>query len=297
MRFGSRRAAPLTLAYGTDPSQVADLHLPSDGRPDDKADGTPWPVVVVIHGGYWGSGYGRSLGTGLAADLASHGVAAWNIEYRRVGNGGGWPTTLADVARAVDALADVANLAAGGRLDLERVVTVGHSAGGQLAMWSAGRHKLQAGVPGAAPLVGVRGVVAQAGVLDLIRGATVGLGDGAVVRFLGGTPLEVPERYAQASPYELLPIGVPSTLVHGTKDKVVPIDQSDRYAAAAIAAGDAVERAAASRRRSFRADRSSDGRVGALPSRRPGLRDVVDTFTNQVRTDCFVGCDRAWPSC
>ena len=237
MRRGSRRATPLTLAYGTDPSQVADLHLPTDSN----AHGAPWPVVVVIHGGYWGSGYGRSLGTGLAADLAQHGVAAWNIEYRRVGNGGGWPSTLLDVARAADALADIANRAADGRLDLGHVVTVGHSAGGQLAMWLAGRHKLQPDAPGAQSEVRIRGVVAQAGVLDLVRGAAAGLGGGAVVRFLGGTPAEVPERYAVASPYELLPIGVRSTLVHGTKDKVVPIDQSDRYAAAAIAAGDTVD--------------------------------------------------------
>jgi acetyl esterase/lipase len=237
VRLGSRRATPLTLAYGTDPSQVADLHLPTD----INAVGAPWPVVVVIHGGYWGSGYGRSLGTGLAADLAKHGVAAWNIEYRRMGNGGGWPSTLLDVARAVDALADIADPAAGGRLDLDRVVTVGHSAGAQLAMWLAGRRKLQAGAPGAGPVVSVRGVVAQGGVLDLVRGAEAGLGGGAVVRFLGGAPTEVPERYAHASPYELLPIGVPSTLVHGMRDKVVPIDQSDRYTAAATAAGDTVD--------------------------------------------------------
>jgi acetyl esterase/lipase len=253
------------LAYGTDPSQVADLYLPTDDPPshaaehtgdystdrstdrsshdatDHEADGARWPVVVVIHGGYWGSGYGRSLGSGLAVDLAKHGVAAWNIEYRRVGNGGGWPTTLLDVARAVDALADVGDPAVGGRLDLERVVAVGHSAGGQLAMWAAGRHTLPAGAPGAGPRVGIRAVVSQAGVLDLVRGANVGLDGGAVVRFLGGTPAEVPERYAQASPYERLPIGVPSTLVHGTKDTLVPIDQSDRYAAAAIAAGDTVD--------------------------------------------------------
>jgi acetyl esterase/lipase len=237
VRLGARRATPLTLAYGTDPSQVADLHLPTEINADDAS----WPVVVVIHGGFWGSGYGRSLGTELAADLAKHGVAAWNIEYRRVGNGGGWPSTLLDVARAVDALADIANPAAGGRLDLDRVGTVGHSAGGQLAMWLAGRHKLDADAPGARPTVRIRGVVSQAGVLDLVHGAAAGLGGGAVVRFLGGTPAEVPERYAHASPYELLPIGVPSTLVHGMKDKVVPIDQSDRYAAAAIAAGDIVD--------------------------------------------------------
>ena len=236
MRLRVRRAAPLTLAYGTDPSQVADLHLPTD-----LADGVPWPVVVVIHGGYWGSGYGRSLGTALAEDLVKHGVAAWNIEYRRVGNGGGWPGTLRDVARAVDALADIARPAAAGRLDLDRVVTVGHSAGGQLAMWLAGRHKLEAQAPGAQPVVRIRGVVSQAGVLDLVRGADARLGDGAVMRFLGGTPAEVPDRYAQASPYELLPIGVPATLIHGLKDNVVPIEQSDRYAAAAIAAGDTVD--------------------------------------------------------
>ncbi len=237
MRLRSRRATPITLAYGTDPSQVADLHLPTDGN----TDGAPWPVVVVIHGGYWKSGYGRSLGSGLAADLAKHGAAAWNIEYRRVGNGGGWPSTLVDVARAMDALADIADPASDGRLDLERVVTVGHSAGGQLAMWLAGRHRLAPDAPGAQPVVRVQGVVAQAGVLDLVQGAAAGLGDGAVVRFLGGTPAEVPERYAVASPYELLPTGVPSTLVHGIKDKVVPIEQSDRYAAAAIAAGDTVD--------------------------------------------------------
>jgi acetyl esterase/lipase len=235
VRLRARQATPLTLAYGTDPSQVADLHLPTN------PDGAPLPVVVVIHGGYWGSGYGRSLGSSLAADLANHGVVAWNIEYRRMGNGGGWPWTLLDVARAVDALTDIADPAAEGRLDLDRVVTVGHSAGGHLAMWLAGRHKLPPDAPGARPLVRIRGVVSQAGVLDLVRGAAAGLGGGAVVRFLGGTPAEVPDRYAQASPYELLPLGVPSTLIHGTKDKVVPIDQSDRYAAAAIAAGDIVD--------------------------------------------------------
>ena len=195
----------------------------------------------MIHGGYWKSGYGRSLGSGLATDLAKHGVAAWNIEYRRVGNGGGWPSTLLDVARATDALADVAQPASDGRLDLDRVVTVGHSAGGQLAMWLAGRHKLPSDAPGAQPAVRVRGVVAQAGVLDLVRARPRGWAAAQSSGSWVARPTEVPERYAVASPYELLPIGVPSTLIHGIKDKVVPIDQSDRYAAAAIAAGDTVD--------------------------------------------------------
>jgi acetyl esterase/lipase len=225
-----------TVSYGGDPSQVADLHLPAGvGAPSSAGR---WPVVIVVHGGYWGSGYGRDLGDGLAADLARHGVAAWNIEYRRIGRGGGWPNTFLDVAAAVDALA-VDELAAS--LDLRRVAAVGHSAGGQLAMWLAARHTLPPSAPGARPVVRVGGIVSQAGVLDLVRGAQQGLGGGAVIALLGGPPEAVPERYAVASPYALLPIGVRSTLVHGLADDVVPIEQSDRYAAAARSLGDHVD--------------------------------------------------------
>jgi acetyl esterase/lipase len=226
-----------TVTYGSDASQVADLHLPA-GR-GAAGSASRWPVVIVVHGGYWGSGYGRDLGDGLAADLARHGVAAWNIEYRRTGAGGGWPNTFLDAAAAVDALA--ANGTAAGQLDLNRVAVVGHSAGGQLAMWLAARHKLPASAPGARPVVRVGSVVSQAGVLDLVRGAEQGLGGGAVAALLGGMPAQVPERYAVASPCALLPIGVRSTLVHGLDDNVVPIEQSDRYAALARSRGDHVD--------------------------------------------------------
>ncbi|MBJ7340216.1 alpha/beta hydrolase [Mycolicibacterium sp.] len=211
---------PMRFAYGDHPSQFAELSLPV-GR--DLA-----PVVVIVHGGYWSAMYGLELGRPLAADLVGRGFAALNVEYRRVGGGGGWPQTGEDVAAAVDALRDRAP----GRLDLSRVVGLGHSAGGQLAGWLAARRG------GAVPLTGA---VLQAGVLDLVRGAEVGLGGGAVEGFLGGSPTERPDVYAQASPIARVPLGVPTVCVHGTTDSLVPIEQSQRFVAAATAAGDRAE--------------------------------------------------------
>lgn len=199
--------------YGDHPSQFAELTLPA---------GEPRGVVVVVHGGFWRQRFGLELGRPLAADLAAAGFAAWNIEYRRVGGDGGWPATFDDVAAAVDALA-------GTGLDLSRVVAVGHSAGGHLATWLAARPS---------PAVRVRGVVSQAGVLDLVDAAARGVGSGAVEDLLGGSPDAVPDRYASASPIALLPIGVPVVCVHGTDDVNVPIRQSERFVAAA---GDAAE--------------------------------------------------------
>jgi acetyl esterase/lipase len=157
-----------------------------------------------------------------------------------VGNGGGWPNTLLDVAAAVDALADAGMAAARGCLDLARVAVVGHSAGGQLAVWLAARPRLRGGAPGSRPRVTIVGAVSQAGVLDLSHGAALGLGSGAVSAFVGGFPGDHPDRYADASPSALLPVGVPTTLVHGLADDVVPIEQSDRYAASAARHGDNV---------------------------------------------------------
>ena len=222
-----------TITYGTDASQYGQLFLPASA---DQA----LPVVVVVHGGYWGSAYGLSLGTPLAQDLAAHGVAAWNIEYRRIGIGGGWPGTFVDVADAMDALAGKVDDAAGGRLDLTKVVVVGHSAGGQIAGWLAGRHKLTTGEVGADPKVSPIAYVSQAGVLDLVGGEQQGLGGGAVDALMGGTPKQYPERYAVGSPYALLPLGVPGTLVHGLDDDTVPISQSDSFAAKAKKLGDKV---------------------------------------------------------
>ncbi|MFQ1003777.1 alpha/beta hydrolase family protein [Modestobacter sp. SSW1-42] len=219
-----------THAYGPGADQFLELTLP-DG-------GAPAPVVVVVHGGFWRARYGIELARPLAADLAAAGWAAVAVEYRRVGGGGGWPATLTDLAAALDSLPDLPDAA---RLDLTDVTVVGHSAGGHLAAWAAGRTQLPAGAPGAGPRVPVTAVVSQAGVLDLGAAVDADLGDGATVSFLGGTPDQVPDRYAAADPVRLVPTGVPVLCVHGEDDTTVPPDQSRRYAAAATAAGDAVE--------------------------------------------------------
>ncbi|MGH9245389.1 MAG: alpha/beta hydrolase family protein [Acidimicrobiales bacterium] len=220
-----------THAYGGEPSQHAALHLP-DG------DG-PFPVVVLLHGGFWWARYDRTLMTPLALDLVARGWAVWNVEFRRVGEpGGGWPGTLLDVAAAVDHLATVA---AATRLDVHKVLAVGHSAGGHLALWAACRPGLPEGTPGANPRIGLAGVVSLAGVADLRAAAAADLGPNACIDLLGGSPDEVPERYALASPADRVPLGVAQLIVHGDRDRLVPVEHGRAYAAAALQVGDPVE--------------------------------------------------------
>jgi acetyl esterase/lipase len=222
--------SPAFHRYGPAPDQFLELSLPEGpGRV---------PVVVVLHGGFWRARYGVELARPLAADLAAAGYAAVAVEYRRVGAGGGWPATLEDVAAALDALPD---LPGAGRLDLDDVTVVGHSAGGHLAAWAAGRGRLPDGAPGARPRVRVRAAVLQAGVLDLALADAQHLGDGAVAGLLGAAPAEVPDRAAVADPARLLPTGAAVLCVHGDADDDVPVSQSERYAALATAAGDRVE--------------------------------------------------------
>lgn len=184
--------------YGDDPSQFGELY--GEGR-----------VAVLIHGGFWKALYGLDLEVALAEDLAGRGWAVWNIEYRRLGNGGGVPETLDDVGAAIDALADLDGV------DLSRVVAIGHSAGGHLAAWAATRED---------PRVPLTGFVAQAGVLDLQRARELRLSNGVVDRFLDGQPTSV------ASPIERLPLRVPALLVHGGLDDEVPLEISERFASA-----------------------------------------------------------------
>jgi len=220
------------VSYGIQADQFGELHLP--------AGVDPVGVVVVVHGGYWRQAYGAELGRPLAADLANRGLAAWNLEYRRVGGAGGWPGTFEDIAAGLDALAGPVQQAAGGRLELDRVVTVGHSAGGHLAVWAAARHRLPSGAPGTEPAVRPIGVVSQAGLLDLVAAARQGLGADAVLDLLGGPPDAVPDRYAAASPVALLPLGVPVVCVHGTADDIVPLQQSELYVTAAGCAAELI---------------------------------------------------------
>ncbi|OBA84204.1 hypothetical protein A9W99_05215 [Mycobacterium sp. 1164966.3] len=222
------------VRYGAHSSQHGILSLP-DGP-------GPWPVAVVIHGGFWRTAYGADLTSDMAEDLAQHGFAAWNLEYRRVGDGldhggGGWPNTCLDVAAGVDLLAAIGQNLAAGRLDLSRVVAIGHSAGGQLAGWLAGRGSLPANAPGAFPLVPLTGFVSQAGVLNLTLALKENLGAGAIRNFLGAWVAH-PRACSLACPSALLPMGVPSICVHGTADDDVPLSQSQRFVAAARRAGD-----------------------------------------------------------
>ena len=226
MSWGRRRAGSLH-AYGSDPSQVAELFLP-------EGDG-PHPVVVVVHGGYWRARYDRSLMTDLCLDLAAHGLAAWNLEYRRVGRGGAWPATLLDVAAGIDALGSV-----DAPLDVERVVAVGHSAGGHLAFWGAARPTLPPGAVGAKPVVRIAAAVSQAGIVDLRLAAQLEP-SAEPTRALVGDPEVNQDVYALASPRERVPLGVPQLVLHGDRDETASLRISESYAAAATEAGDPCE--------------------------------------------------------
>jgi acetyl esterase/lipase len=184
-------------------------------------------VAVVIHGGFWRARYDLSLGRPLAAGLVEHGWTAWNVEYRRVGNGGGSPETMDDVAAAIDCLADQG-------LDLTRVIAIGHSAGGHLATWAASRTRHDRWPA----RVAVTGVVAQAGVLDLRSAYAEQLGAGAVEAFLGHAP--GPDDDA-VDPIRQVPLDVPVHCVHARADDTVPVSQSRAYVAAATAAGGRAE--------------------------------------------------------
>lgn len=215
--------------YGEDdPRQYGEWWLPAGPGPS--------PLVVLVHGGYWRPVYDLALEHAVASALVSRGFAVWNVDYRA--SDSAWPSTLLDVAAALDAVpvSPVAD-----RLDLARTAVVGHSAGGHLALWAASRGQLPAGAPGAGPALVPALVVAQAPVADLRLGAAQGLGSGAVLALLGGTPGQVPERYAVADPAQLLPTPARVVCVHGEGDDVVPLSQSEAYAEAARAAGVDVE--------------------------------------------------------
>lgn len=215
--------ADVRIAYGPDAQQFGELRLP-------KGKG-PHPVVVVIHGGFWRARYDLAHVGHLAADLTSRGFATWSLEYRRVGHaGGGFPGTLRDVGAGVDHLRTIA---AQHSLDVSRIVTLGHSAGGHLAAWVAARPRVSDPELTTIDPLKLAGVVSLAGVLDLHHAHSLRLSDGIVEEFLGGTPQQVPQRYAQASPHALLPLGLPQLLLHGTRDQTVPPALSSDYAAKA----------------------------------------------------------------
>ncbi len=225
--------ADARIAYGKDPSQFFDLRLPkanashpaddvrkaevipSEGRRGDRVEGSAFPpILIFIHGGFWRAQYDLVHAGHLCAALTKAGIATLNVEYRRVGNvGGGWPGSLQDIEAALRLLP---GLAKNYHLDVKRNAVVGHSAGGHLALALAARQS------------SLRGVVALAPISDLRGAYNLHLSNDAVVEFLGGTPSQLPEHYAEASPMELS-IAVPQVLSHGSHDDIVPIEMSRSY--------------------------------------------------------------------
>jgi acetyl esterase/lipase len=215
------------LRYGEDhPNQFADLRMP---------DAAPLATVVLLHGGYWLPPFGVELMEALAVRFTDLGYATWNVDYRRTGDGGGFPQTLSDVATAIDRLSGE-GLPSG--LD-ENVVVVGHSAGGQLAVW-AGSRGVQ--TPGGEAKVRPRGVVSLAGILDLVLAGSVSRSMDPVRAFMGGDPTDLTQDYALADPSQLVPPNCPVWAVHAKEDDTVPPEQSTGYVALAKAVGGAVER-------------------------------------------------------
>lgn len=218
--LAARSAWPVeTITYGPDPDNVGDLRIPEGPGPH--------PVAVLLHGGFWRNTAARDLLDAAAVDLTERGWATWNVEFARVGGGGGWRATTADVAAAVGSLAEFAE---GHQLDLDRVVAVGHGSGGQLALQAAAGAKE----------FPISAVVALAPIGDLEAAHRAGIGSDAVNAFTRRTPEQSPERYAAASPIRNLPIGVPLLVVHGDEDDQVPAAISRAFAGRAADEGDTV---------------------------------------------------------
>lgn len=214
------------ISYGEHEEQYGHLYLPERSAAET---GTPVPVVMIVHGGSWSGRYSSSLGTRYAVECARAGVAAWNIEYRRVGAGGLWPEVSNDVGAALDALIGIAAELDSISLDLTDIRVLGHSSGGHLAAWLAGRR-------GGALTPSL--IVTQAGVLDLVTGPASGIVNPAVRALLDADYEDAPELYRSASPIHRIPTAIPMHCIHGSLDTLVPVSQSELYVAAASAAGD-----------------------------------------------------------
>ncbi len=194
-------------AYGPDPSQFVEVRLPRNK--------TAAAVVLNLHGGFWRAKYDLAHAGHLCEALRKAGLATFNVEYRRVGNrGGGWPGTFADVRMAYRYVHQQATRFG---VDGQRLVVMGHSAGGQLALCLAAHEP------------SIRRVISLAGVVDLRRAFELRLSHDAVAEFLGGTPKRVPKHYAQADPMELSIAHARQYLLHGTDDDTVPVDFSRNY--------------------------------------------------------------------
>lgn len=224
------------LAYGKDPLQFGELRLPTGKGPH--------PVAIIIHGGCWVSTFADLKNTSAFADaLRDLGIATWNIEYRRTDNqGGGWPGTFQDVANGADFLKTIAPQYS---FDLNRVIVIGQSAGGHLALWLAARHRL----PKSSELyteqaIRLQGVIVLGGVPDLKGFRSQGnkiCNSDVIGALLGNSSAQIEQHYQEASPIELLPLGLPQFLIYGKDDQAVPATFGANYAKVAQKKGDKVK--------------------------------------------------------
>jgi len=207
------------VAYGADPNQFFEVRLPR-GKP-------PHPVLLNIHGGYWRARYDLNHAGHLCESIRNEGLATFNLEYRRVGNpGGGWPGTFDDIRAAFRFIQQSHPRF---HIDIDRLVVMGHSAGGQLALCLAAHES------------SLRRVVSLAGVVDLRKASAQHLSNDAVAEFLGGKPEAVPDHYREADPMELKVSQARQWLIHGSDDDIVPPEFSRNYVAHKKKAGESVE--------------------------------------------------------
>ena len=207
------------VAYGADPNQFLEVRLP-------RAKG-PHSVLLNIHGGFWRAKYDLAHAGHLCEALRAAGVATFNIEYRRVGNtGGGWPGTFEDIRAAYRFVQQEHSRF---HLDLDRLVVMGHSAGGQLALCLAAHE------------TSLRRAISLAGVLDLKKAFALHLSHDAVAEFLGGKPDAVPEHYREADPMEFSVPHARQWLLHGSEDDTVPPEFSRDYVMKKKKAGESAE--------------------------------------------------------
>ncbi len=219
-----------TFAYGTAPEQFIDLYLPTGGN--------QYPVIVLLHGGCWRLPYDAKPLGGLCKALVDEGWAVCNVEYRRAGNGGNWPNTFTDVAQAIDLLPQITDHYP---LDLSHVITMGHSAGGTLALWLAARPRLQqASILYSANPQPVHAVIALAGIASLAQAARDGMCEDGLKVVMDGLPDSVPDHYRQVDPLTLLPIGMPHFHIVGDSDRDI-LANTQAFINAAQQAGDDTE--------------------------------------------------------
>lgn len=236
-----------TIAYGSDADvQYGMFAVPVHGDGEPVSDTVP--VVVMIHGGSWEDASDMSYMTDIGTDLVSHGVAVWSIAYRGTIHAGqsergparaGWPAAGYDVAAGVDFVPRLSEHTPV-HLDERRIVLLGHSAGGHLATWAASRGRLESGRVGADPAVEPVGCVSMAGIYDLESAFRQDSND-RVEALIGGTPDEKPDAYREASPQDLVPIGVPVIACRGGQDELIPAHQAEDYVSKARDEGDPAE--------------------------------------------------------